>query len=407
MDDVQARVRLRPDTETYEVAISQRGRNPIRKGYGKGEEARERAEAVAAEINARGARGARFDALSAASPLPTDDVLRDWLVARRETLSHSYEQTARGLVENHLAPFFGARDIRSIRERDVLAFMTHVVTSGGQRRVVDPKTGAATVERYGLSVSVAEGAVSALRRVVNLLVRDGVLDGNQLGDLNGLMRRMRKRHARGGKRRDAWTHDEAVRILELARVHEPWIYPVLVFLLFTGARRGEALGLKWDSVDFESGRILIRDARVRGRETTPKSDRERVAPMDVAGPRLRAVLEELAATRRTREPWQPPDLVFLSPTGHAIDERNFSRAWDRLRARFTDQTIRPLVVHCFRHTFVSMALAAGFTLLEVGQWVGHSQTRMTELYGHLVRGRGQAGFIEAPAPRALRAVEES
>ena len=58
--------------------------------------------------------------------------------------------------------------------------------------------------------------------------------------------------------------------LAVARDRDPRFAPLLHFLLATGARRGEALGLKWEEVDFARGRITIRRAVVAGEWTTPK-----------------------------------------------------------------------------------------------------------------------------------------
>lgn len=385
MDDVVARTRIRPDTGTWEVVIPRPGRSPLRRGCGAGEDGRARAEAIAAAVNEQGARSAAFSALRPGDALPVANVLRDWIATYRETLAHSYEQTARGLIENHLAPYFGSRDLRSLRERDALDFASHVV---GEKK---------------LSPSVARGALSILRRVSTLLVRDGVLERHHLAHVGAIVARIERRHSTGVRQRDAWTAEELRRLIALAREREPWLYPVIVFCAYTGARRGEALGLRWDAVNLERGVVVIREARVRGRAKAPKSGRQRIVELDLGGDLLLEVLRELAEKRRSREPWAAPELVFRSPGGHPIDERNFSRAWDRLRAHFPEHAIRPLVFHSLRHTFATLSLVAGATVREVGEWLGHSSERVTELYAHVIPKRAPRGFLEQRAP--LRAVD--
>lgn len=78
---------------------------------------------------------------------------------------------------------------------------------------------------------------------------------------------------------DAWTIEEVGALLDLARTHEPGFHAALAFLFYTGARRGEVLGLKWEDVDFDRGRIHIRRAVVRSEATTPKSGRSRYVAM--------------------------------------------------------------------------------------------------------------------------------
>ncbi len=86
---------------------------------------------------------------------------------------------------------------------------------------------------------------------------------------------------------DSWSRDEVEKLLDVARMEEPGFYPLLTFLLSTGYRRREALGLRWEDLDFAGNRILIRRALVRGRLGTPKSGTGRTV---VLSPSLGAIL---------------------------------------------------------------------------------------------------------------------
>lgn len=53
--------------------------------------------------------------------------------------------------------------------------------------------------------------------------------------------------------------------------------------------------------------------------------------------------------------------------------------------------LRPIGLHECRHTFVSLMVAAGRSLEEVGDYVGHSSAYMTDRYRHLLdSARGDA-----------------
>jgi hypothetical protein len=43
--------------------------------------------------------------------------------------------------------------------------------------------------------------------------------------------------------------------------------------------------------------------------------------------------------------------VFCSKTGGQLDERNFTRTWERVRRRAQKLGVRPLKLHCTRHTY--------------------------------------------------------
>ncbi|MCL4686911.1 site-specific integrase, partial [Myxococcota bacterium] len=162
--------------------------------------------------------------------------------------------------------------------------------------------------------------------------------------------------------------------------------PQLHFLLGTGARRGEAVGLRWEDVDFDRGRITIRRAITKGHTVTPKSGRARVVAMS---PGLGSDLLDLLAQRRreclARKWAEVPSWVFCSEAGTALDERNVTRSWDRLRRRAQKHGVRPLRLHAARHTFASLALAAGRSIRWVAEQLGHANPELTlRVYAHVI-----------------------
>ena len=53
-----------------------------------------------------------------------------------------------------------------------------------------------------------------------------------------------------------------------------------------------------------------------------------------------------------------PEQVFCSEVGTAMEERNVTRTWNRLRRKAQVRGVRPLRLHDARHTFASLALAS-------------------------------------------------
>ena len=104
------------------------------------------AEEIAKKINGALALGT-FQAQSGQEKsLPCDEELRCWHRTYGPTMKPSSEVSTRGLIENHLVPYFQARDLREIREADLLAFAKAKVDAG-----LSPKT--------------VQNALSVLRRV--------------------------------------------------------------------------------------------------------------------------------------------------------------------------------------------------------------------------------------------------
>jgi integrase len=201
------------------------------------------------------------------------------------------------------------------------------------------------------------------------------------------MRRVDRRLATEVQQADAWTREEVGALLATAREHEPRLAPLLLFLLSTGCRRGEALGLKWEDVDFSRCRIAIRRAISSGAITTPKSGKGRLVAMP---PTLASALFDLLVERRAevvRRGWREvPEWTFCSEAGTALDERNLERAWFRVRRRAQKLGIRPLKLHCTRHTYASMALASGKSVKWTAEQLGHSSPMLTlKTYAHVMR----------------------
>lgn len=154
------------------------------------------------------------------------------------------------------------------------------------------------------------------------------------------------------------TAEEATRLLEACRdSRNENLTDLVEFALFTGMRRGEVLGLTWESVDRARGVVLLDS-------TSTKSKRRREVPLNS---RADAVL--------ARRSSKSPGWVFGT------------RRWDHFRTAWESAVARAKVVdfrfHDLRHTFASWAVQRGATLQEVKDLLGHHSLAMTLRYGHL------------------------
>ena len=235
---------------------------------------RESAEAIAAQLN-REVQAA--DRWMTGGGLPCDQTVRGWLRTHKDELSPSTEATHHASIENHLVPYFGSRDLRSLSRDDLRAFI---------------------VDRFKakLSAGTINNALSVLRRVYSIHVDAGVVDQNPALRCGEMVAKIGRRYSGQGVREvDAWTRDEATILLDTARRREPFVYPVLLAALCTGMRRGELLALRWEHIQPDG--IRVRESLVRGVVKTPKSDRPRSVPIS---PELRALIEDLRRSRPKR-----------------------------------------------------------------------------------------------------------
>ena len=150
----------------------------------------------------------------------------------------------------------------------------------------------------------------------------------------------------------------------------------------TGARRGELLGLTWEDLDLEAGRLTIRRARVEvGREVVenaPKTESgRRTIELD---PATVAVLKH-HSTRQKEERlaagpgWQESGHVFVDELGQPLWPGVVSRAFKAL----VKQTELPsITLHGLRHTYITVALLElGLPTSMVYKRVGHANEAIT------------------------------
>jgi integrase len=211
---------------------------------------------------------------------------------RRFRLKPSYHVLAGDVIRVHLEPYFGGRDVRTLTTEDLLGYV---------RAKLDA----------GLAPATIRVQLSVLRRVLSLLERDGKIAKNAARGIGGLLRQVGRAIASETDEVEHWSRSEVQTLLGLARQYESRFAPFLALLFATGLRRGEALGLHWSDVNFDSRVLSVRRAITKEGVTTPKSGRARRVPMT---PASAETLFDLLAERRREalaRGWrETPEWVF-------------------------------------------------------------------------------------------------
>ena len=231
----------------------------------------------------------------------------------------------------------------------------------------------------GLSASTRRTLYTVLRAVLDAAVRDGLVRRNAAEQV---------RRPSGERQEAAYLGREQVAtLLEAATATR--LAPLLVFLLGTGARRGEALGLHWRDVDLDAATARIRWTVSRTPEgltlTEPKTAKSRrVVPLParvVADLRTHrsAQLEQRLAFGPA---WHDRGLVFSNELGDLWEPRNVSRAFTVLAAA---AGLPPGVgLHTLRHTVATRLLEDGANMRKVQDLLGHSSYVITaDVYAHV------------------------
>ena len=157
-----------------------------------------------------------------------------------------------------------------------------------------------------------------------------------------------------------WTSEEARRFLESERSDSDPLYAAYVLVLVLGLRKGEVLGLAWDSVNFEQS-TLVPDhqlQRVRRsllyRETKTEASDLPIPDIVTAALKIRRGQQD-EEREAAGEIWQQtkdvPSLIFTGRYGTAIDPRTLNR---KFVARCEAAGVRPITVHDARHTCATL-----------------------------------------------------
>ncbi len=323
----------------------------------------EKARRIAREIEAEELR----TRAGLPEPLPLRAVLAEYRDGYVKTLKHSTQLLQRGQINNHLVPALGDIDARDLREVHIEEFLYAKLQT--------------------LSPAFVRGSINILNKALRRLRRDHP-DLRRLElDTAEIFERAEDSGASEIRAIDSWTHDEAAAILRLVHANEPRWYLLILSLLHTGCRRGEVLGWKWPDTDFDRMQITIRRARVHGRTVLPKMRKKRDKPRTVAiTPAMEAELRGLQTFRhRGSRSW-----IFQTRTGRPVDGTTVHRVWDRIRRQMTAEGIPRYTLHSLRHTFATLSLESGKSIMWVSQQLGHKSAKLTfDTYGHVLPSVGE------------------
>lgn len=144
------------------------------------------------------------------------------------------------------------------------------------------------------------------------------------------------------------------------RRESPAVLAAIDLLLYTGMRRGEVLGLRWEDVDLESAWLRLVQTK-----TEP-----RTVPLN---PEALAVFSRLVATA-DGSPW----VFHGAKPGAPLADLN--GPWARIRKRAHIPDVR---LHDLRHSWAAMGAGAGHGLPILGRALGHTEAATTQRYAHV------------------------
>ncbi len=175
----------------------------------------------------------------------------------------------------------------------------------------------------------------------------------------------------------------------LAAVEDDSYSPVWLIALYTGMRRGELLGLRWQDVDLAAGVVHVRQGVV-----SVKSQLQTSEPKTASGRRTIALdplcVQALREHRQCQNErrllvgpdWRDHDLVFANNVGSPIDPNNLYHRFVKL-VKATG--VQRIPFHGLRHTHATLLMQHGVHPKVASERLGHANISLTlQTYSHVL-----------------------
>lgn len=318
-----------------------------------------------------------YEASPKNQPLYFFEYASRWYNNRAPHLSPDSRKTYSAQINKVICPVIGGKLLKEITSDDIAAVMA---------------------TRGHLSRSSQKKTVMVLKQVFDA--------AEEAGLISRLPTRKLKAEGKDNAPRRALTPEQQVLLLEAVKGLA--IEPFVLIGLYTGMRREEICGLRWDCVYLTDAApyIEVRRACRWPEHTAPEvndvlktSAAYRTIPIP---PQLSSYLKALYASTPGTETSKRRKYVFNSE-GHAVTYSTMRRRWDTVRARSTvsgrelgekvknhkltvtmDFDVTP---HILRHTYITRLILGGMDLKRVQYLAGHSDPKVTlqiytDLMGH-------------------------
>lgn len=168
-------------------------------------------------------------------------------------------------------------------------------------------------------------------------------------------------------------------------------YALFRLLAFSGMRKGEALALTWNDLNFTTNELRINKALSRGKNNQlyVKSTKTGVARTIKMDDKTMAILKEWKKKQKQDylilgfNTMQPKQLVFSNEQNEYLQPTK-TRKWIlHVQQKYN---LGAITTHGLRHTHCSLLFEAGASIKEVQDRLGHSDVQTTmNIYAHVTK----------------------
>lgn len=365
---------------SYEVRL--RGKRYRKSGFKSAKDARNDLQA----LKQRHATGRVVEP----SKLTVGSYLDRWLEAMRGEYTPSTWDTAEVHVRRYIKPQLGDVRLQDLTATDVKAALATIAKDGRTR------------SDHPLSRKTVHNVYRTLSRALNDAVEDNLIVRNPAA---------RAHRMPDSPEQTTWTDDQ-LRQLFAHEASDRWL-PLWTFIGDSGVRRGEAAGLRWSDLDLDAGRANLNHGHTKGQGGAIVCGRlkgKRGRTVDLAEPTMAALRDWRKQQAADKLAWpgewgNDEDLVFTHEDGRPLHPDSITKLFQRRVRRVSkwddswgercptcqrkreDHSLPMMGPHGLRHTWATLALAAGVPLKVVQERYGHASIAITgDIYSHVAPG---------------------
>lgn len=274
-------------------------------------------------------------------------VKEDWMPVVLPTLKYATQKHYRYMLDVHLVPAFGQRQLRELTREELQSFLSRKLNSGLSWE---------TVHHFKCGLSKILGAAEEWGCTTENVAQKTKLPRRQHGMERAVLTPVQMRNL-------------------AANLNEP-ARSVALLLVLTGLRVGELLALRWGSIDLKARLLRVAETVYEGHFDHPKTKRSaRTIPIGTETAEILVAIRPATVDARA--------LVFATREGLPLDRWNLLRK--HLKPAAKKLGLPGVTWHLLRHSHATMLDVVGTPLGTMQSLLGHSTPEITrEIYLHAI-----------------------
>ena len=306
-------------------------------------------------------------------PAKMPDYLIMWKNLRKSEVAETTYDGYHTYIDRHLVPYFRNLNlnIQDITAGHIFDYVNYLSNDGGRK---DNKIG-------GQSNTSIRKIISILRRVFYYAVLYGDIKVNPAMQVP-----LPKTTNKKDERQVFLTSEDAQKMLDAFQNEE--IGPIVYVTLYYGLRKSEALGLRWQAVDFDANTISINHTVVGNGHIVRKDSTKTYTSRRTYEllPDVKALLLKLKDQQddykcRLGLGYHMNDYIFKNSNGVPYRPDSLTRSFKRALARHGLPQMR---YHDLRHSTASILVDKGWDINDIKEWLGHADISTTaNIYAHI------------------------